>query len=145
MRTQAWPAVAAVALSAIAACGKPAPPPEQAASVPAAPADQEAPIALNADSPIQYPPRLFDRRVEGDVVLRLFVDSSGHVVPESSRVGESSGYPALDSAALAGAKKLRYAPARRRGTPVGAAFLQRIEFRHPQGNVLQGSPDASAQ
>jgi len=27
---------------------------------------------------------------------------------------------------------------------VATAFLQRIEFRHPQGNVLQGSPDASA-
>jgi len=136
--------VAAVALSAVAACGKPAPPPQQAASAPAPPADEEPPVALNADSPVQYPPRLFDRRVEGDVVLRLFVDSTGHVVPESSRVGESSGYPALDSAALAGAKKLRYAPARRRGAPVATAFLQRIEFRHPQGNVLQGSPDASA-
>jgi protein TonB len=136
--------VAAVALSAAAACGKPTPPAEQAASPPAAPPDQEAPVALNPESPIQYPPRLFDRRVEGDVVLRLFVDSTGRVVPESSRVGESSGYPALDSAALAGAKKLRYAPARRRGAPVAAAFLQRIEFRHPQGDVLQGSPDASA-
>lgn len=138
-------AVAAVALSAVAACGKQAPRPEPGASAPAASADQEPPVALNADSPIQYPTRLFDRRVEGDVVLRLFVDSTGHVVPESSRVGESSGYPALDSAALAGAKKLRYAPARRRGAPVAAAFLQRIEFRHPQGNVVQGNPDTSAQ
>ena len=137
-------AVAAVALGAVAACGKPAPPPERAASAPAAPPDQEPPVALNADLPIQYPPRLFDRRVEGDVVLRLFVDSTGRVIPESSRVGESSGYPALDSAALAGAKLLQYAPARRRGTPVAAAFLQRIEFRHPQGDVMQGSPDASA-
>jgi TonB family protein len=113
-------------------------------STPAVPADQEPPVALNADSPIQYPPKLFDRRVEGDVVLRLFIDSTGKVIPESSRVGESSGYPALDSAALAGAKKLRYAPARRRGASVATAFLQRIEFRHPEGNVLQGSPDAPA-
>jgi protein TonB len=132
-----------VALSAVAACGKQAPPPEQPASPPPAAADEEPPVALNADSLIQYPPRLFDRRVEGDVVLRLFVDSTGHVVPESSRVGESSGYPALDSAAVAGAKTLRYTPARRRGAPVATAFLQRIEFRHPQGDVLQGSPDAS--
>jgi len=136
--------IAVVALWLGAGCEKPAPPPEQAVSAPARPADQEPPVPLNADSPIQYPPRLFDRRVEGDVVLRLFVDSTGRVMPESSRVGESSGYPALDSAALAGAKKLRYAPARRRGAPVATAFLQRIEFRHPQGNVLQGSPDASA-
>ena len=137
-------AVATVALGAIAACSKPAPPPAQATNPPAAPAVQEPPVALNSDSPIQYPPRLFDRRVEGDVVLRLFVDSTGRVVPESSRVGESSGYQALDSAALAGVNKLRYAPARRQGSPVAAAFLQRIEFRHPLGDVLQGSPDASA-
>ena len=137
--------VTAMAFSVIAACGKPAPPPEQAANAPPPPAEQEPPVPLNPDSPIQYPPRLFDRRVEGDVILRLFVDSTGRVVAESSRVGESSGYPALDSAALAGAKKLRYAPARRRGAPVAAAFLQRIEFRHPQGNVVQGSPDAPAQ
>jgi TonB family protein len=137
--------VTALAFSIIAACGKQAPPPEQATNAPPAPAEQDPPVPLNPDSPIQYPPRLFDRRVEGDVVLRLFVDSTGRVVPESSRVGESSGYPALDSAALAGAKKLRYAPARRRGAPVAAAFLQRIEFRHPQGNVVQGSPDAPAQ
>jgi protein TonB len=136
--------VAVVALCAGAGCEKPAPPPEQAVNTPAQPADQEPPVALNADSPIQYPPKLFDRRVEGDVVLRLFIDSTGKVIPESSRVGESSGYPALDSAALAGAKKLRYAPARRRGASVATAFLQRIEFRHPEGNVLQGSPDAPA-
>jgi protein TonB len=137
--------VTAIAFSIIAACGKQAPPPEQTTNAPPLPAEQEPPVPLNPDSPIQYPPRLFDRRVEGDVVLRLFVDSTGRVVPESSRVGESSGYPALDSAALAGAKKLRYAPARHRGAPVAAAFLQRIEFRHPQGNVVQGSPDAPAQ
>ena len=145
MRRPRGPALAAVALGAVAACGKQAPPPAQSASVPAPPADQEVPVALNAEAPIQYPPKLFDSNVEGDVVLRLFVDSTGRVVPESSRVGESSGYPALDSAALAGAKRLRYAPARRQGFPVAAAFLQRIEFRHPQGNVLQGSPDVPAQ
>ena len=100
-------------------------------------------MALNSESPIQYPPRLFDQRVEGDVVLRLFLDSTGRLAPDSSRVAESSGYPALDSAALAGAKRLRFAPARRRGVPVATMFLQPIEFRHPEGGVLQGSPDAN--
>ena len=144
MATLRGPALAAVLFGAIAGCGKPAPPPEETTNTPATPPEQEPPVPLNADSPIQYPPRLFDRGVQGDVVLRLFVDSTGRVVPESSRVGESSGFPALDSAALAGAKKLRYAPARRRGAAVASAFLQRIEFRHPQGDAIQGSPDASA-
>src|SRR5881409_2296174 len=120
-----------------------APPAEQSGSgTPGVPPDQEPPVSLNADSPIQYPPRLFDQKVEGDVVLRLFADSTGRVVPESSRVAESSGYPALDSAAISGAKRLRFAPARRRGIPVATAFLQPIEFRHPQGDALQGSPGA---
>jgi len=109
------------------------------------PPDQEPPVALNADSPIQYPPRLYDQKVEGDVVLRLFVDSTGRLAPESSRVAEPSGYPALDSAALGGARKLRFAPARRHGLPVAAAFLQPIEFRHPaaSGAVIRGAPDTA--
>lgn len=100
-------------------------------------------MALNGDSPIQYPARLFDQRVEGDVVLRLFVDSTGRLAPESSKVAESSGYSALDSAALSGARRLRFAPARRHGLPVAAAFLQPIEFRHPaaSGAAITGTPD----
>jgi len=99
-------------------------------------------VALNADSPIQYPPRLYDQKVEGDVMLRLFVDSAGRLVPESSRVAESSNYPALDSAALSGARKLRFAPARRHGLSIATAFLQPVEFRHPQagGAVSRGGP-----
>jgi len=113
---------------------------------PPGPPDQEPPVALNPDSPIQYPPRLYDQKVEGDVVLRLFVDSAGRLAPESSKVAESSGYPALDSAALSGAKKLRFAPARRHGLSVATAFLQPIEFRHPaaSGAVIKGAPDIAS-
>jgi len=79
------------------------------------------------------------------VILRLFVDSTGRLQPESSRVAESSGYPALDSAALTGARKLRFAPARRHGLSIATAFLQPVEFRHPQasGAVSKGEPDTT--
>ncbi len=129
-----------------------APPAEQSGSgAPGVPPDQEPPVALNADSPIQYPPRLYDQKVEGDVMLRLFVDSVGRLLPESSRVAESSGYPALDSAALTGARKLRFAPARRHGLSIATAFLQPVEFRHPQtgggagggGALSKGEPDTT--
>ena len=126
-------------LAGALACARESPPPEQAVDIPPPPPDQEPPVALNADAPIQYPPRLFDQKVEGDVVLRLFVDSTGRLVPESSRVAESSGYPALDSAALAGAKRLRYAQALRRGIPVATPFYQPIEFRHPQADATRGT------
>jgi TonB family protein len=93
------------------------------------PPESEAPVAINPDVPIAYPPGLFERKVEGEVTLRLFVDSTGKLIPESTRVAEASGYPALDSAALAGAAALRFAPAKRHGVPVATAFLQPVEFR----------------
>jgi TonB family protein len=134
-----------VGMLAVGAGCRRSPPPDDAGGGSGAPADQEPPVALNGDSPIQYPPRLYDQKVEGDVVLRLFVDSVGRMFPESSRVAESSGYPALDSAALSGARKLRFAPARRHGLPIATAFLQPVEFRHPQtGNpALRGEPDTA--
>jgi protein TonB len=86
---------------------------------------------------VEYPPALFDQEIGGTVVLRLFVTETGAVVPESTRVQESSGYPALDSAALAAAPKLRYAPATRNGSPVAAPFTQPVIFRAPErGGII---------
>src|SRR5262245_23309285 len=82
--------------------------PQSDAAAGQAPPESEAPVALNPEVPIAYPPTLFEQKVEGDVTLRLFVDSAGKLVPESTRVAETSGYPALDSAALRGAKALRF-------------------------------------
>src|SRR5205823_13472584 len=81
------------------------------------------------------PPKFKNKSVEADVVLRMFVDSTGRLVAESSKVAESSGYPALDTAALAGAQRLHFAPARRHGLAVATAFLQPIEFRRPSGGA----------
>jgi periplasmic protein TonB len=127
------PRVVAMAVCALGlACRKAPPTPEGSGAAAASTTpDQEPPVALNANSPIQYPLKLYDQKVEGEVVLRLFVDSAGRLAPESTKVAESSGYPALDSAALTGVKKLRFAPARRHGLAVATAFLQPIEFRHP--------------
>jgi len=93
------------------------------------PPESEAPVALNPEVPIAYPPALYDRKIEGDVTLRLFVDSTGKLIPESTRVADPSGYSALDSAALAGSKTLKFAPAKRHGVAVATAFLQPVEFR----------------
>lgn len=120
-----------------AACGGSAAP-----SNSAVPPAEEPPVALNAEPAVQYPPDLYDQRVEGDVVLRLFADSTGQLVPESTRVAESSGSPLLDSAAVKGVGRLRYAPARRNGLPVATTFLQTMEFRHPRGG---GAPRAATE
>ena len=92
----------------------------------------DPPVALNAESPVEYPAMLYARGIEGKVVLRLYVELNGKLVPESTRVAESSGYPAFDSAALAGVGALRFAPALKNGVPAAAAFLQPVHFRHPQ-------------
>ena len=120
-------ALIAVGLLLGAACGSPSP--DSQAQSSQAPPPEEAPVALNPDVPIAYPPALFEQKVEGDVTLRLFVDSTGKLMPESTRVAETSGYPALDSAALKGSKALRFAPAKRHGVAVATAFLQPVEFR----------------
>ena len=89
----------------------------------------EMPVAINSESPFQYPADLFDQGVEGEVRLRLFVDALGRVVPESTRVASSSGTPALDTTAVRGAEELRFAPGTRDGAPTGMAFYQPVIFR----------------
>ena len=106
------------------------------------PPAEEAPVAINPEVPVAYPPALVDRGVDGEVKLKLFADSTGKLVPESTRILESSGYPAMDSAALAGAPRLRFAPGRRHGLPVAAAFQQAIEFRHPSNSPIAPAGDA---
>ena len=107
---------------------------------PSAPPAEEPPVALNAEPAVQYPPDLFDRHVEGDVVLRLYTDSSGKIVSESTRVAESSGNAALDTAAVRGVGRLRYAPAYRHGLAISTAFLQTVEFRHPETGIGPAAP-----
>ena len=90
---------------------------------------EEPPVAINPISPVRYPPALLAQGIEGRVLLRLYVDSAGRVIPDSIRIAESSGYPALDSAALAGAPELKFSPALHQGQPVAAPFLQPVQFR----------------
>lgn len=103
-------------------------PPEQ---TPATSRGSEPPVALNAESPVEYPMALYQQRISATVLLRLFVDETGRVIPDSARIQESSGYPALDSAALAAVPRLRYAAALLNGNAVATAFTQPILFRHP--------------
>ena len=99
--------------------------------VPVVARESDPPVALNAVSPVEYPLAPFQQRISGTVLLRLYVDETGQQIPDSTRIQESSGYPSLDSAALAAAPRFRFAPALRNGIPVAAAFTQPVHFRHP--------------
>ncbi len=105
----------------------------EGAHPPASPRRDEAPVPLNAESPVEYPTALAQQRIGGTVILRLVLTETGSVVPESTAIQESSGYPALDSAALAAVPLLRYAPALHEGRPLATAFLQPFIFRPPAG------------
>lgn len=89
----------------------------------------EPPVVINAESPVSYPPDLYQQQVEGTVVLRLHVDENGVLTGDSTKVAESSGYPGLDSAALRAVPDMRFAPARRGGQPVATTFLLPVHFR----------------
>ena len=116
-------------LVALGCTANPPPVSEQAGSE--EPRGFEAPIVTNAASPVAYPVDLYEQGIEGTVILRLYADEGGTILPESTRVAEGSGYPPLDSAAVAGVTAMRFAPARRDGTPVATSFLQPVHFRRP--------------
>jgi TonB family protein len=107
---------------------------DRSAAQPITPAE-EPPVAINPMSPVRYPPALLAQGIEGRVLLRLYVDSAGNVIPDSTRIAESSGYPALDSAALAGAPELRFSPALHQGRAIAAPFLQPVQFRTPRSSA----------
>lgn len=71
----------------------------------------EAPRALAQESPFEYPIALWDEGAEGEALLMVHVTAQG--VVDSSYVERSSGYAAFDSAAVAGARKLRFTPGRK--------------------------------
>lgn len=90
------------------------------------------PVMLNKDMPFRYPPALYAEKVQGNVTLRLYVDTDGTVVDDSTRVVESSRSPMLDSAAIKGARELHFVPAKLRGTAMPVSILFPVYFRHPE-------------
>ena len=96
----------------------------------------ELPRRLN--NPFHYPPRLYEQKVQGNVVLRLFIDTTGRVLPESTQVVESSGYAALDSAAVRGSEDLEFEPARLNGKPLAVSVRHPVYFRRRDVPPLPG-------
>jgi len=96
------------------------------------------PVMLNEKSPFLYPMSLYKQGVQANVTLRIRIDSAGMVAPESTTVVESSGYPALDSAAVSGSQSLRFKPAMLHGEPMSISILLPVFFRRPDMPPLPG-------
>lgn len=97
-----------------------------------------APVMLNNELPFRYPPALYAQRVQGNVTLRIYINGDGEIVADSTRVAETSGFNALDSAAMKGSRDLRFEPAKTQGQPVPVSILLPVYFRHPDAPPLAG-------
>lgn len=71
----------------------------------------EWPAVITDESPVEYPVELWDLGIEGESLILVRVDALGAV--DSTLVAESSGYAEFDSAAIAGARELRFRPGRK--------------------------------
>jgi protein TonB len=101
----------------------------------------EQPTPLFAEVPIEYPLHMWDQDMEGETLLRVRVDDVGAV--DSVEVLESSGYASFDSAAVAGARDLRFTPARRDGKRIAVWAEVPVHFsKRPRPDTLgvPGSP-----
>jgi len=96
----------------------------------------ELPVPVSNDLPFRYPPSLYARKVQGNVLLRLYVDRDGRVVPDSIGVYQKSGSAVLDSAAMAGAREMRFVPGKLHGEPIGVSVIFPVYYRHPEAPPL---------
>jgi len=94
-----------------------------------------------SDVPIAYPRALFDQKVEGDVTLRLFVDSTGTDSESTRRRRAKRLFRRSDSRRLAVATGLRCRPRqadgvpRRNGVPAGRSSFRQVRYHAPPGAV----------
>lgn len=94
---------------------------------------EAAPELLNRDEVAtalqrNYPPLLRDAGVEGRVMLRYRVTRDGMVDPGSVGVEEAS-HDAFSEAAVRVVKRMRFRPARYKGSPVPVWVVQPITFQ----------------
>lgn len=88
------------------------------------------PMLLGEQPPFRYPEDAWARGVGGETLLKIHISSIGHV--DSVYVARSSGDPVLDSAAVAGARRLRYRPARQGEEPVAVWGLLPVQYPMPE-------------
>lgn len=95
----------------------------------------EQPSPLYGQVPIDYPLQLWDQDMEGETLLRVRVTDTGQV--DSVEVMESSGQAAFDSAAVDGARELRFRPARRGGKRIQVWAKVPVHFsKRPRPDTL---------
>ena len=115
-----------------------------ALTVLAAACGSDAPLVLpvavqQQERPFVYPERMWDEGVEGQAVVMVHVTTEGAV--DSVYVRNTSGHEALDSAAVQGARTLRFQPGRRGEDPVDVWV--RLPVRFSKTPPAAGEGDAA--
>jgi len=105
----------------------------------AADGEIEQPTPLYGEVPIEYPLDLWDQDLEGETLLRVRVEDTGGV--DSVEVIESSGHQSFDSAAVDGARRLRFTPARQDGKRIEVWAQVPVKFsKRPRPDTLGVPP-----
>ncbi|HUF14025.1 MAG TPA: energy transducer TonB [Longimicrobiales bacterium] len=104
----------------------------------------ELPVPVEQASPFVYPDELWDEGVEGQAVVMVHVTTEGAV--DSVYVRSTSGHEAMDSAAVAGARELRFEPGRRGADPVEVWVRLPVRFSKspPSEAELEAEAEAEA-
>lgn len=96
------------------------------------------PHTISVESPFHYPLDLWDRRVEGETVVMVYVTDMGAV--DSVYVLEPSGEAAFDSAAVEGARNLKFAPGRRGDERIAMWARLPVRFSRPDSTHSGAMP-----
>ena len=100
----------------------------------------EQPRPLLGEQRMQYPLHMWDQDMEGETLLRVRVGDTGGV--DSVEVVESSGYLSFDSAAVEGARQLRFSPARQDGKRIEVWAHVPVRFsKRPRPDTLGIEPN----
>ena len=90
----------------------------------------QMPVLLNETLPFEYPHDAWRDRVGGQTLLYIHISREG--VVDSVMVLQTSGHASLDSAALTGARELRFRPAHLGTEPVDTWGKLPIRFPMPE-------------
>jgi TonB family protein len=88
----------------------------------------EPPAIIKTVRP-KYPEEAREAKIEGDVVLLVYIDENGDV--RNAVVQYSPGFAALDEAAKVAALECKFKPATRQGKRVGVWYSVVMQFRLP--------------
>jgi TonB family protein len=103
------------------------------------------PATLPGQSPVRYPVGLWDAEVNGETMLMVRVTEHGDV--DSAYVLQSSGHADFDTAAVRGARQLRFSPGLRGQRPVPMWTRLPIRFQRDSIGAVEPepvAPDSSA-